>query len=79
MTITLAMFASLSAYQPDGQGGRHARPIDLAEGSSIGDLARLLGLPDAPRIVFVDGHHADDDHILAEGERVAIFPPVAGG
>ncbi len=79
MTIHLALFASLSAYQPDGQGGRHARPIDLPAGTRVADVTRILGLPDEPRIVFLNGKHAAEEQLLAEGDRLAIFPPVAGG
>ena len=79
MTVNLALFAYLSAYQPDGQGGRHPRAIDLAEGSSVNDVISFLGLPEGPRVVFVNGRHAPDEHVLAEGDRLAIFPPVAGG
>jgi len=79
MTIHLALFAYLSKYQPDGQGGRHARTLDLAQGTTISDVIASLGLPDEPRVVFVNGRHATDDHVLREGDRLAIFPPVAGG
>ena len=79
MTIHLALFAYLSQYQPDGQSGRHARPIDVADGTTVGELIALLRLPDGPRAVFVDGRHAADDRPLSDGERLAIFPPIAGG
>lgn len=79
MQIELALFASLSQYQPDGQGGRHARPVEAPDGSTVLDMIESLGLPDEPRVVFVNGRHAPDDHVLSEGERLAIFPPVAGG
>jgi len=79
MTIHLALFAYLSALQPDGQGGRHARAIEVTPGDTIATLIDRLGLPDEPRVVFVNGRHAADDYALAEGDRVAIFPPVAGG
>ena len=79
MKIELALFANLSQYQPDGQGGRHARPVEVAGGSTVLDVIKLLGLPDEPRVVFVNGRHAPDDHVLAPEERLAIFPPVAGG
>jgi len=29
--------------------------------------------------VFVNGIHAADDQPLSEGDRLAIFPPIAGG
>jgi len=79
MTIQLALFAYLSRYQPDGQGGRTARPIDVADGATVGDLIARLGLPDGPRVVLVNGRHAGDGQELFDGDRLAIFPPIAGG
>ncbi len=79
MNINLALFAYLSQYQPDGQGGRGARSIEIDEGMTIDGLIEQLGLPDGPRIVFVNGRHAEDERVLSEGDRLAIFPPVAGG
>src|SRR5665647_1581140 len=43
MTIHLAVFAYLSQYQPDGQSCRHARPIDVADGATVGELIARLG------------------------------------
>jgi sulfur carrier protein ThiS len=79
MTVELALFAYLSQYQPDGEGGRHARPLDLADGTTVADLIAQLGLPDEPRVVFLNGRHAGDEQVLSDGDRLAIFPPVAGG
>lgn len=79
MTIDVALFAYLSAYQPDGQGGRHPRPLEVAEGATVADIVSQLGLPDGPRVVFVNGTHAADEYIFSAGDRLAIFPPVAGG
>jgi molybdopterin converting factor small subunit len=79
MKVDVALFAYLSQYQPDGQGGRHARPLELPDGATIGDLIEVLELPDEPRVVFANGVHGSDDQALCDGDRVAIFPPVAGG
>jgi sulfur carrier protein ThiS len=79
MTISLALFAYLSAYQPGGQGGRYSRLLEFAEGTTIAAVIASLGLPDGPRVVFVNGKHAPDEYVLVEGDRLAIFPPVAGG
>ena len=79
MTIQLALFAYLSRYQPDGQGGRIARPIDVADGATVGDLIARLRLPDGPRVVLLNGRHAGDGQELSDGDRLAIFPPIAGG
>lgn len=79
MHVSVVLFAHLSTFQPDGQGGRHARSFELAEGTTVGDVIASLGLPDEPRVVFVNNRHAPDDQVLLEGDRLAIFPPVAGG
>lgn len=79
MIIQLALFAYLSRYQPDGRGGRDSRPLEVVEGSTVGDVITLLGLPDGPRAVFLNGRHAADDRPLSDGDRLAIFPPIAGG
>lgn len=79
VVITLALFASLSQYQPDGHGGRHARELELSEGTTVAQLIELLGLPDEPRVIFVNGVHAEEARALVVGDRLAIFPPVAGG
>lgn len=79
MTIHLALFAYLSQYQPDAQSGRHARPIDVADGATVGEVIARLGLPDEPRVVLVNGRHVADDQPLSDGDRLAIFPLIAGG
>jgi sulfur carrier protein ThiS len=79
MKVDVALFAFLSDHQPDGLGGRHARTFDLAEGTTVADVIADLKLPDNPRIVFVNNRHAPEDSPLHDGDRLAIFPPVAGG
>jgi len=79
MNVDVALFASLSTFQPDGAGGRHARAFVLSDGTTIAQVIDALGLPDQPRVVFVNSRHADEDSELHEGDRLAIFPPVAGG
>jgi sulfur-carrier protein len=79
MKVEIALFASLSQYHPDGQGGRDPRTYTLDETTSVADIIEKFGLPDQPRVVFLNGRHAPEDTVLAEGDRLAIFPPVAGG
>lgn len=79
MKVNVVLFASLAAFQPDGSGGRRARTFELAEGTTIADVIKMLGLPDEPRIVFVNQRHASEDATLSDGDRLGIFPPVAGG
>lgn len=79
MQVSVALFAHLSKFQPDGQAGRAPRVFDMSEGATVGDAIEMLGLPDEPRVLFVNSRHAEDDTVLVEGDRLAIFPPVAGG
>lgn len=79
MRVDVVLFAHLATFQPDGRGGRHSRAFDLPEGTTIAEVVAMIGLPDEPRVVFVNSRHAPEDHVLLEGDRLAIFPPVAGG
>jgi molybdopterin converting factor small subunit len=79
MQIELALFASLSARYPVGGSGREPRPLDIEDGTTVGALIERIGLADELRITFVNGRHASDDRPLAQGDRLAIFPPIAGG
>jgi len=79
MNVDVALFAYLSDYQPDRAGGRHARSFTLEEGTTVADVITTLGLPDQMRIVFINNRKALESAELHDGDRLAIFPPVAGG
>ncbi len=78
-TIELALFAKLSSRHPVPDAGRSGRPWAIADGTTLGQLVTDIGIAEEPRITFVNGRHADDDVVLCDGDRVAVFPPVAGG
>ena len=78
MKVDVALFASLSGYHAV-PGDARTRVYNLRGGARIADVVESLGLPDQPRIVFVNGRHAEETRELHEGERLAIFPPIAGG
>ena len=80
MKIELRLFASLSRYRSPDNGSKLAQSIDIPEGSTIGSLIEFLGIPrDTAKIVFINGIHAHDDDTIHEGDRIGIFPPIAGG
>jgi len=57
-----------------------ARIIELSEGATIGELMKDLKIPDEiVKIIFVNGRSRGLNYILHEEDRVALFPPVAGG
>jgi molybdopterin converting factor small subunit len=76
--VEVRLFATLARYLPDD--GTGVTVVDLHEGSTVGDLARALGIPaDLSRIALVNDHDAADDRPLRAGDVVTLFPPLAGG
>ncbi len=52
----------------------------FTEGVTIGDVLRELVIPEKQAtLILVNGHHAELTTRLAEGDVLAIFPPVGGG
>jgi molybdopterin converting factor small subunit len=80
MKVELNLFASLARYAPDKTGSHSHRTLDVTEGTTIMELLNRLELPiDKIKMIFLNGLHATGDEVLREGDRVGVFPPVAGG
>lgn len=78
LRIELRLFGHLREYLPASD--LPGVPMEIPEGFSVEDLIRKLGIPPGdPKIVLVNGLHALREQILQEGDRVSIFPPIAGG
>lgn len=79
MRVQLLLYASLAKFLPP-EGSGNSSALEVEDGASIGDLLALVKVPeDSPRIIFVNGRHAQLSQELADGDRVAVFPPIAGG
>ncbi len=84
MKITLKLFASLAVHLPADARVRHRIEFDIPPGTTVLDVIRGHHIPEALcAIVLVDGNWvARPDRAtraLADGEVLAIWPPVAGG
>lgn len=84
MKIGLKLFASLVDRLPAEARGSHRVDLDVRPGTTVLDVIHAQHIPDALcAIVLVDGAWvARPDRatrVLAEGEVVAVWPPVAGG
>ena len=78
MNVQVNLYATL-ALQTTKQGSG-ADLMEIEDGTSIGDILDRLGVSrDAPKIIFVNGIHADLETIPKDGDRIAVFPPIAGG
>ena len=77
--IEVRVYATLQKYVP-GQDLKTGNRIKIEENTSIESLLNRLGIPvEETKIIIVNGVHAELDFIIKDGDRVAIFPPVAGG
>ena len=79
LTIEVRLFASLRQYQPSMDSGQGAT-LQVAEGTTLAELTSLLQVPSAEvKQFFVNGRRQEPDYALQAGDRVALFPPIAGG
>jgi len=74
------LFASLARYMPDKISSHGHRVMETADGTTIVEILKRLDVPlDKVKVIFLNGVHAKGEEILKEGDRVGVFPPVAGG
>jgi len=74
--ITVRLFAGLRE-----RAGTGTRRLELADGATVGDVWRALALGDEPGglLYAVNREYAARDRALADGDEVALIPPVSGG
>ena len=76
--IELRLFGDLGQYLDIELG--EGFDLKVEDGSTIRSVIALLGIPiDDTKIILVNGRSKEFDDILCDGDRLAIFPPVAGG
>ena len=79
MKIELRLYASLGQYLPEEKEGNSCI-VEVEPGTTIRELLLRFHIPpEARKIIFLNGIHAQGDEGLKEGDRVGAFPPVAGG
>lgn len=79
INLEIHLYATLARYLPADAKNKTCG-LSLAEGSTVADGIKALGLPDkSVKLIFVNGLHADRNTILKDRDRVGLFPPVGGG
>jgi len=79
MKIDLRLYASLGRYLPEEKEGNSCI-AEVEPGTTIRELLLQFDIPpEARKIIFLNGIHAQGDEVLNDGDRVGAFPPVAGG
>lgn len=77
--VEVVLYATLGKYHPEGKA---TEPFcfQIPEGTTVAGLLAALGIPPGEsKQVFVNNRRREPGYVLQEGERVAIFPPIAGG
>ena len=84
MRVTLKLFASLVSHLPADARNSHRLVLDVDPGTTVLDVIRRQGIPEPLcAIVLIDGVWVPRSdraaRVLADGDILAIWPPVAGG
>lgn len=84
MKITLKLFASLSVHLPAEARSSHRVELEVDADATVADVILRQGIPPGQcAIVLVDGVWVAppdrEARVLADGEVLAVWPPVAGG
>lgn len=77
--IEANLYATLRKYCPKVLPGKPL-PLEVGEGTTLTGLLKQLGIPGAEvQFVFVNNVQRDLSYILQPGDKLGIFPPIAGG
>jgi MoaE-MoaD fusion protein len=76
MRVAVRLFAGLRE-----RAGTATRELDLADGATVGDIWGALALGEEPAglLYAVNKEYAERAASLADGDEVAVIPPVSGG
>ncbi len=82
--MTLKLYASLTQYLPEAFRKNHAMPMEIDPSATIELIIASLGMPAASvKLVVLNGVFVPPSQRavtrFAEGDVLAIWPPIAGG
>ena len=84
MQITFKLYASLTDYLPAEQRRSNQMVLEVAADASIAEVIAPFALPmKLVHLVLINGTYVPPEQratrTLAEGDVLAIWPPIAGG
>lgn len=79
MEIEIKLFASLRKYFPEGETATAAY-LKVPDNATVAQVLDTLKIPlTAAKLIFINNVKAQLDQRLRDGDRLGVFPPVAGG
>jgi sulfur-carrier protein len=79
MKVDVRLFATLQPYLPAGTEG-DCISLHLPAGATVRDVMEALKIPGGLAcLTVVNGRDVEPDQVLAPGDELAMFPPLAGG
>ena len=74
MRINIKLYATL-------RDGRFDRKIlEFPEDTTVFDIINTLNIKEKEAaIIFINNKHVEFNTVLAEGDTLAVFPPIGGG
>ena len=84
MQITFKLYASLTEFLPHDKRTSNMMALEVAPGASSAQIIKPFALPmKMVHLVLVNGTYVPPEErgtrTLAEGDVLAIWPPIAGG
>ncbi len=77
MRIEIRLQLSFKDKAPHGENLFH---LEAAPGTTVAEVLKALAIPDStPKVIIVNGRAAQPSRELMDGDRLTLFPPVAGG
>lgn len=79
--IVLRLIATLRPFMPANEDESSCELV-IPAGTSVADVIQDLGVPEAVlagSAILINGRPGSADHVLSEGDRLTVFPAMAGG
>jgi molybdopterin synthase sulfur carrier subunit len=80
MIIEIKVFSSLRNDVQPSDKRLEGDTWDIGEGATVGHVLEMLHLAGRDDLILlVNGHHANKESVLSEGDALSILPPIGGG
>ncbi len=79
INVEVRVFATLRQFLPE-LGIGEAKSLQVDPGTTLDDIREMLGLPqEAVKVIMRNNLQAFPQDLVAQGDRIAYIPAVAGG